>query len=59
MLDRCVSFTNWHMETFCEQFEVMDQLFHIGLHIHTAWWRNLGWSTSLDLDYYATTQRTA
>ena len=32
MFNRGIGLTFWHMETFSEQFEMVNQIFHIGLH---------------------------
>src|SRR5450830_11983 len=37
MFNGRICFASWNMETFREQFEVMDQLFHIRLHVHAVW----------------------
>ena len=41
MLNGGISLTFGHVETFSEEFEVVDQLFHVGLHAFTAWCSHL------------------
>src|SRR5690606_13640998 len=41
VFDACIGLACWHMEAFGEQLEVMDQIFHAGLHFFTLGWRNL------------------
>ena len=41
MLDRGVGLARRHVETFGEELEVVDQLFHVGLHGHAGGRRDL------------------
>ncbi len=41
MLHCCVSFARRHVESFSEELEVMNQLFHVGFHVNPRRWRNL------------------
>ena len=41
VLDRCIGLAFRHMEAFGEELEVVDQLFHAGLHVLAAGRRHL------------------